>query len=177
MNVTVFCSANDVGEEYTKAARELATAIAKSGHTLVWGGSDRGTMKVIADSAQAAGGKIVGISVEMLKTAARPNADEMLITKDWPERRAMLLERGDVIVVLPGGTGTLDEVTDVLEQKKHGLHEKSVIFLNTGGFYGGLKTQLERMDKEGFLNRPLSEFAAFAETPQEVMRYIESHVG
>jgi uncharacterized protein (TIGR00730 family) len=175
MNITIFCSAADVGETYTTSARELATVIAKKGHTLVWGGSNKGTMKVIADAAQAAGGKIVGISVELLKANARPNADEMVVTKDWPARRAMLLERGDVVVVLPGGLGTLDEVTEVLEQKKHKLHDKPIVFLNTDGFYDGFKMQMERMDKEGFLPRALSEFLSFADTPEEAMRYIESN--
>ena len=173
MNVTVFCSAANVGETYTNSARELATMIARDGHTLVWGGSDKGTMKVIADAAQHAGGKIVGISVELLKANARPNADEMIITKDWSERRALLSERGDVIVVLPGGFGTLDEVTEVLEFKKQKLHDKRIIFLNTDGFYEGFRTQLERMDREGFLPRKLSEFADFVDTPQEAMRLIE----
>src|SRR5512140_1823626 len=112
MNITIFCSANDVGEPYTSAARELATLLAKGGHTLVWGGSNKGTMKEIADAAQAADGRIVGISVESLRAAARPNADEMIVTGSWPERRAMLLARGDAVVVLPGGIGTLDEATE-----------------------------------------------------------------
>jgi predicted Rossmann-fold nucleotide-binding protein len=75
-------------------------------------------MRVVADAAQAAGGKIVGISVEPIKARARPNADEMIIARDWPERRATLLARGDVIAVLPGGLGTLDEITEVLEYKE-----------------------------------------------------------
>ena len=173
MNITIFCSAADVAPVYQNAARELATLIGERGHTLVWGGSDVGTMKVIADAAQAAGGKIVGISVERLKGSARANADEMIITKDWPERRGTLLSRGDAIVVLPGGLGTLDEVTDVLEQKKQDLHQKPVVFLNTDGFYEGLKQQLERMDREGFLPHALTEFLSFVATPEAVIAAIE----
>jgi len=175
MNITVYCSASDVGESYTKAAREFATLIAKGGHALIWGGSNKGTMKVIADAAQAAGGKIIGISVEPLKAAARPEADEMFIAKDWPERKAELLGRGDVIVVLPGGLGTLDEVTDVLEQKKHKMHDKPIVFLNTDGFYDGMKVQLQRMDAEGFLPRKLEELLYFADTPEDAMAHISKY--
>ena len=175
MNICIFCSANDVAEDYTAAAKELATLIAEGGHALVWGGSNKGTMKVIADAAQDAGGKIVGVSVEMLKGAARPDADEMIITANLGERKAMLLERSDALVVLPGGIGTLDEVTEILELKKHHMHEKPVVFLSTDGFYAGLKTQLERMEAENFLTRPLSELAFFADTPEEVMRYIATY--
>ena len=166
---------HDVGERYTNAAREFATMIGHRGHRLVWGGSNYGTMKVIADAAQAAGGSIVGISVEPIKAKVRPNADEMVIAKDWPERRAMLLSRGDAIVALPGGIGTLDEITEVLEYKKQELHNKPVVFMNTDGFYDGFKMQLERMNKEGFLPRKLAEFMYFADTPEDAMRYIEAH--
>ena len=175
MNIGVFCSASDVGERYTSDAKEFATLIAQRGHTLVWGGSDTGTMKVIADAAQEAHGRIIGISVELIKDQARPNADEMFIAKDWPERKAKLLERSDVIVVLPGGLGTLDEVADILEKKKHNLHDKAIVFLNTDGFYDGMKMQLERMDAEGFLPRALAELLYFASTPEDTMRYIESN--
>src|SRR3989344_1732095 len=156
MNICVFCSASDVDAKYTAAAMDLATGIASGGHTLVWGGSDKGTMKV-------------------LKAAARANADEMLIMPTLGERKAKLLERSDAIVVLPGGLGTLDEITEVLELKKHSLHDKPVVFLNTADFYAGFKVQLERMDAEGFLPRALSHLLFFADTPEDAMRYIETH--
>src|SRR4051794_1668442 len=108
MNILVFCSAQDVPEKYTKAATELATLIAEGGHTLIWGGSDSGTMKVIADAAQAAGGKTHGVSMELMKELARKNADIMEVAKDLAERKAFMLERSDAVVALPGGIGTLD---------------------------------------------------------------------
>ena len=103
MNICVFCSANELPDGYTKPAAELATMIAQAGHTMIWGGSNYGLMKVIADSAQAAGGKIVGISLEFFKNYARPNADEMIIAKTLAERKALFLERSDALVVLVGG--------------------------------------------------------------------------
>ncbi|HJU15448.1 MAG TPA: TIGR00730 family Rossman fold protein [Stellaceae bacterium] len=176
MNITVFCSVQDVAERYTAAAREFATLVAHGGHTLVWGGSNYGTMRTIADAAQRAGGKIVGVSVEPIRSRARPNADEMIIAKDWPERRATLLARADAVAVLPGGLGTLDEITEVLEYKKQNIHNKPVVFLNADGFYDGLSMQFERMDDEGFFPRALSEYLFFATTPEEAMAYIEKMV-
>ncbi len=175
MNITIFCSMHDVGEPYTSAAREFAKTIGEKGHVLVWGGTDKGTMKVIADAAQSAGGRIVGITVEPIKQNARKEADEMVVAKTWPERRAALLERGDAVVVLPGGIGTLDEATEVLEYKKQDMHAKPIVFLNIGGFYDGFKLQMERMDKEGFLTKALADFLYFADTPKEAMQYIEAH--
>lgn len=178
MNILIFCSAQDVPEKYTKAAAEFATLLARKGHTLVWGGSDRGTMKVIADSAQKAGGKIVGISMEFFRHKARKNADEMIITKDLGERKRLMLQRSDAIVALAGGIGTLDETTEILALKRHGDHNKPIVFLDTEDFYQGMKMQLEKMEKDGFLRNMDNDVTAgllayFASTPEDAMRYIE----
>ena len=176
MNVCVFCSASDLADKYVAPARQLATLIAEHGHNLVWGGSDSGVMKVMADGVRAGGGKIYGISVEILKERARPDADEMEIARDLGERKARMLARSDVIVVLPGGLGTLDELSEILELRKHGAHEKLVIVLNTEDFYDGLRTQLDRMSAEGFIERPLAEFIAYADSPEEAIALVEAGV-
>jgi uncharacterized protein (TIGR00730 family) len=176
MNITVFCSMEDVAESYTASAREFAVMVAGAGHTLVWGGSNYGTMKVIADAAQEAGGRIVGVSVEPIAFRARPNADEMIIARDWPERRATLLARADAIAVPPGGLGTLDEITEVLEYKKQNTHNKPIVFINMDSFYDGLKTQFERMDREGFFPHALAEYLFFSSSPRGAMEHIEQAV-
>lgn len=175
MNICVFLSAADLDECYTVPAREFAALIGSGGHTLVWGGSESGLMKVVADGVQEAGGRLVGVSVEFLHTKARKNADEMVITADLAERKAQLLLRSDAIVIMVGGTGTLDEATEILELKKHGLHTKPVVLLNAAGFYDGLKLQLQRMDAEGFLPLPLSDLVFFAEDGAAAMAYLEEN--
>ena len=181
MNICVFCSASEVAEEYKAEAQKFAKLLGENGHTLIWGGSDRGIMKVMASGVREAGGRIVGVSVELLRDHARKDADEMIFAKDLDQRQAIMLARADAVVALTGGIGVLDELTDVLEQKKHRLHEKPVIVLNTNGFFDGLKMQLQRMDSEGFLKSakrilPLNEMIYFADTPEEAMHYIEAHV-
>ena len=173
MNVCVFCSANDLADKYMAPARRLATLLADHGHDLVWGGSDTGVMKVMADGVQAGGGRIYGISVELLKEFVRRDADEMVIAKDLGERKAKLLSRSDVIVVLPGGLGTLDELTEILELRKHGAHKKPVIVMNTDGFYDGLITQLERMSNEGFIRDAVTDYVAYAETPEAAIALVD----
>ncbi|WP_329311948.1 TIGR00730 family Rossman fold protein [Streptomyces sp. NBC_01262] len=173
MNICVFLSAADLDARYTEPAREFAELIGKGGHTLVWGGSDVGLMKVMADGVQDNGGRLVGISVEFLAAKARKNADEMVIAADLAERKAQLLARSDAIVVMVGGTGTLDEATEILELKKHGMHAKPVVLLNTAGFYDGLKQQFARMEAEGFLPLPLADLVLFAEDGASALAYIE----
>jgi len=176
MNICVFLSAADLDERYTEPARAFAELLGKGGHTLVWGGSDKGLMKVVADEVQASGGRLVGISVEFLRQQARAGTDEMVITADLSERKAVLLERSDALMVMPGGLGTLDEATEILELRKHRRHDKPVVLLNTAGFYDGLVIQLRRMEQDGFLPVPLDELVFVAEEPDAAMEYLERAV-
>ena len=173
MNICVFLSAADLDERYTRPAREFAELIGKGGHTLVWGGSDSGLMKVVADGVRETGGRLVGISVVFLRDWARNDADEMVLAKDLAERKALLLARSDAVVVMAGGLGTLDEATEILELKKHGLHDKPVVLLNTAGFYDGLALQLRRMGEEGFLPVPLAELVYFADEGADALAHLE----
>ncbi|MHC5904617.1 LOG family protein [Streptomyces sp. S6] len=172
MRICVFLSAADLDDRYTTPARVFATLLGKGGHTLVWGGSDVGLMKVVADGVEAAGGRLCGVSVDFLAAKVRPGVEEMVVAKDLAERKKLLLEKADAVVIMVGGTGTLDEATEILELKKHGHTEKPVVLLNTEGFYDGLKQQFERMEAEGFLPRPLSELMFFTDEPSGALAYL-----
>ena len=177
MRICVFLSAADLDDRYTRPAREFAKLLGKGGHTLVWGGSDVGLMKVVANGVREAGGRLVGISVEFLAHKSREDADEMVVARDLAERKKLLLENADAVVIMVGGTGTLDEATEILELKKHGHTDKPVVLLNTAGFYDGLKEQFRRMEDEGFLPRPLTDLVFFAEEPVGALAYLEESRG
>ncbi|MFJ2516476.1 TIGR00730 family Rossman fold protein [Streptomyces griseoviridis] len=177
MRICVFLSAADLDDRYTRPAAEFGKLLGEGGHTLVWGGSDTGLMKVVADGAQEAGGRLVGVSVGFLAAKARAGADEMVIATDLAERKRLLLEKADAVVVMVGGTGTLDEATEILELKKHRHTDKPVVVLNTDGFYDGLKQQFQRMEDEGFLTRPLTELVLFAEEPVGALAFLEESQG
>jgi uncharacterized protein (TIGR00730 family) len=176
MKICVFLSAADLDEHYTEPAREFAELIGKGGHTLVWGGSNAGLMKVVADGVRATGGQLVGVSVEFLRGWARADADAMVIAKDLAERKALLLAGSDAVVVMAGGLGTLDEATEILELKKHNVHAKPVVLLNTAGFYDGLIHQLRRMEQDGFLPVPLGDLVYFADEGADALAYLERSV-
>jgi uncharacterized protein (TIGR00730 family) len=176
-NVCVFLSASDVDEKYIDATKELGKLLAQKRYGLVYGGSDKGLMKIMSSAVQKAGGTVIGITMEMLKESRKLDANEMIIAKDLPERKRILNERSDAIVVLVGGIGTLDEVTELLELKKHGVHTKPIIFLNTDNFYDGLMAQLMKMDSEGFLPKKLEEMVIFAEKPSQVIEVLEKTIG
>ncbi|MEU9437797.1 TIGR00730 family Rossman fold protein [Streptomyces sp. NPDC048252] len=177
MRICVFLSAADLDDRYTRPAREFAELLGKGGHTLVWGGSDTGLMKVVADGVQEAGGRLCGVSVDFLAAKARAGADEMVVARDLAERKRLLLQKSDAVVIMVGGTGTLDEATEILELKKHGHTDKPVVLLNTAGFYDGLKEQFRRMEDEGFLPRPLTDLVFFAEESVGALAYLEESQG
>jgi uncharacterized protein (TIGR00730 family) len=174
--ITVFCSASELEEKYVKPGKEFGRLLAEHGYTLVWGGSDRGLMKVVASSAQDAGGDVVGISVEHFKQFARKNATEMVVTKDNSERKRVMIERSDAIAILIGGVGTLDEATDIIALKKIDLYTKPVVIINTNNFYEGLKVQLQKMRDDGFISKPLDEILYFADTPEEAIIYLDTQL-
>ncbi|WP_097922396.1 MULTISPECIES: TIGR00730 family Rossman fold protein [Streptomyces] len=171
MRITVFLSSNSVPEHYQRAAEHLGRLFGESGHTVVWGGTDLGLMKVLIDAAEEAGGKSEGVSVGFLERYIRPGSS-MVIAQSLADRKEQLLANTDAVVVVAGGTGTLDEATDAIELRRHGMTSAPLIFLNTDGFYSPLQELLSRMEEEDFLNVPLADVATFVETPEEVIEAI-----
>lgn len=174
--ICVFCSANDVSEKYVNDAKVFSELIVEHGYGLVYGASDVGMMKVVASTVQKLGGRTIGITMEILKDTARTNLDELYIMPTLGERKAKMAEKSDVIVLLVGGIGSLDEVTELLELKKHKVHQKPIVVINSAGFYNGLKEQLLKMKQEGFINQDLEELVYFAETPYKAMEYIDKNI-
>lgn len=171
-NIAVFCSASNVDTQYQNAASELATLLGKNHYNLVWGASEKGLMKIVADNAQQTGAKLIGITIIHLKEVARKNIDELIIAETLYERKAKFLEKADAFVTLIGGIGTLDEIMEIAELKKHHIHEKPLIILNTNHFYDAIISQLTLMEKEHFFPRPLQEIFFFANQPQEAIDYL-----
>ena len=174
MNITVFCSAFAVAGPYEEAAISLGQLIAERGHELVWGGSNVGLMKSLADSCKQYGGKVHGVSVEKLKHLVHPECDSLSIAKDLYERKRLLLDKADGVVLLPGGLGSIDEFFDALELKKHGSHNKPLVVINANGYYEHLKLLLQHMFEEGFLPDRHETFLEFVKSPREALENLES---
>lgn len=168
--ITVFCSTKEVDEVYIQVARELGKLIGDKGWMLVWGGQDTGLMKVISDSVRDSGGKLVSIvrPVEFRSGPVKLDVDEEVVVNSVSEHKQRLRDDTDAIVVLAGGIGTIDEVTEILELKKHKQYDKPIVIINTNGFYDGLKMQLERMKEEGFMSVDLDELVVFVDRVKEI---------
>ncbi len=177
--VTVYCSSSKrVGREYCEAAREMGEEIARAGWRLVYGGNNVGCMGILADAARAAGGKVTGITPQLLmdKGIGDEKCDELVVTAGMRERKALLEQRGDAFVALPGGIGTMEEVFEVLVGKSLGYHRKPIVLVNVRGYWGKLMEMLEKGVVEGFIRDGaggLGEKIFVASDVREAVEYLK----
>lgn len=125
---------------FKDAAKRLGELIGGGGRTLVYGGMDSGLMGIVANASLASGGKVTGIIPKNLKDSERihPNLNETILVPDLWERKLKMFKRADAVIVLPGGFGTLDELTEVLHWAALGLHRKPVVIVNMENYWDRL---------------------------------------
>ena len=152
MNVTVYLGANEGNDPALAAAvRELGTWIGTSDNNLVYGGSKSGLMGKLADAVLAAGGEVTGVEPQMFmdREFQHEGITRLIVTPDIPERRAKMIELGDAFVAFPGGTGTLEEIAEVMSMSCLGRLDAPCVLLNLSGYYDGLKALLGTMVEKG----------------------------
>lgn len=158
MNIVVFCgSCMGRGPAFAREARRLGAWIAGQGHALVYGGSSTGLMGEVASAVLEAGGRVVGVEASVFVNRGVANRDvtEMVVVGTLAERKREMMRRGDAFVALPGGVGTLDEVTEVACGKRVGDPDcvgKPCVMLSVDGFWDGLRLQMRRVAQDGFLS-------------------------
>ncbi len=176
--ICVFCSSSDaVASEYKDLARELGAAIGQRGDTLVYGGCNIGLMGLLARSVHEHGGRVVGIIPRKLEEIglAYEKADEKILTNDLRDRKALMDERSDAFVVMPGGLGTLEEAIEVLNLKQLCYHRRPVVFLNSGGFYDRLFHFFEQTFDENFVKPEVRRLYHTVGGVEELLKYIDGY--
>jgi uncharacterized protein (TIGR00730 family) len=152
-SVTVFCSSSDrIDPVYLETAAQLGAAIAREGWQLVYGGNNLGAMAAVADGCRSAGGRVVGITPQLFvdKGYVDRQCHELIVTPDMRTRKALMEERADAFITLPGGFGTLEEFSEMLVGRLLKYHAKPVVLLNVAGFYTPLLELFDKMVNEGF---------------------------
>lgn len=178
MRVCVYCSSSTaVAPVYSDAAAELGRLLGEHGHSLVFGGSKTGLMGVLAQAAQAAGAPVHGIIPRLLVTygVAYEQADELTITETMAERKEIMEREAEAFVALPGGFGTLEEITQAITQKQLRYLSAPVALVNICGFYDGLVAFFEQLYREHFAHEVYRETYYLGETPAAVLEYIEHY--
>lgn len=175
MNITVYLGAlkgND--ENLEKAVRELGTFIGKSGNTLIYGGSKSGLMGLIAESTLSSGGKAIGVEPQFFidKELQYDGLTQLIITDDMSERKAKMIELGDAFIAFPGGTGTLEEISEVMSKVSLKQLNAPCILYNLNGYYDSLKNLLNNMIKMGLSTKERQEGIYFANNLGEIQKVL-----
>jgi uncharacterized protein (TIGR00730 family) len=153
-SLCVFCgSSAGTRPAYANAAGRFGTLLAERNLTLVYGGAARGLMRVLADTALAAGGTVIGVIPRGLvdRELAHPGLSELHVVGSMHERKQKMADLSDGFVALPGGFGTLDETAEVLTWRQLGLHGKPCGLLDVAGFFAPLLRFFDHAVDEGFV--------------------------
>jgi uncharacterized protein (TIGR00730 family) len=179
-NIAVFCASADGSRGiYREAAKELGHALAAHNIGLVYGGSNVGLMKAVADATLNAGGKVIGVIPEVLVDleVAHHGISELHVTSTMHTRKALMSEKADAFFALPGGFGTFEELFEVLAWHTLKLHAKPILLLNTNGFYDTLLSFLDHCVSEGMLKQKNRELLLVADTVDDAFARLQLYPG
>lgn len=175
-SVAVFCAASEtIDPVYSAAATEVGNMLGRTGAMLVYGGARFGLMEATAKAAKASGATVVGVVPQILEERDRVSTliDEKINCRNLSDRKDIMLERSDILVALPGGVGTLDEIFHVLAAAMIGYHSKRVVLYNVNGFWDYLMELLGSSKEKGFVRCDLERHLVVADSIDELEKYIQ----
>ena len=176
MNITVYLGALEGNDPMlAEAVRELGMWIGNSGNTLVYGGSKTGLMGMLAESTLSSGGNVIGVEPQFFidKGFEYGGLTRLIVTKDMSERKAKMIELGDAFIAFPGGTGTLEEIAEVMSKVSLKWLSAPCILYNLNGYYDSLKQLLEHMIEMDLSSEEKQEGIYFAENLEEIQRILD----
>ena len=176
MNITVYLGANEGNDPSLRTAVcELGEWIGANGHTLVYGGSESGLMGEIAKAVLRKGGKVLGVEPQFFIDAGYQfdGVTKLYVTKDMAERKAKMIELGEAFIAFPGGTGTLEEISEIMSKVSLKHLNAPCILYNLNGYYDSLKALLRHMIEKGLSSPERQKGIAFAENLDEIRQILE----
>jgi uncharacterized protein (TIGR00730 family) len=179
-SVSVFCGSSEfVSQDYKDAAHKLGKILVQEGMRLVYGGSRMGLMGVVADSVMSEGGQAIGFITQTLHDfeIGHDGLTELHIVDSMHERKRLMFEHSDAIIVLPGGFGTLDEVIEVITWRQIRLHTKPIVILNINEYWTNLfDTFVSHMIQNGFVQPAHRDIYYLAPSIEDIMPYLKTYV-
>jgi uncharacterized protein (TIGR00730 family) len=175
MNVCVFCgSSKGTNPLYAQSAQELGSLLPKYNMNLVYGGGNIGLMGIVADAAMQAGGKVVGVIPDFLlkREVGHRGISELIVVESMHERKKKMADLADAFIALPGGWGTLEELSEILTWRQLGLIPSSIAVLNINNFFGALLSQLDLMIAEGFVKPEYRSYLRIETSPEKLLQSI-----
>lgn len=177
MNITVYCGSNfGDNSHFEEAAHDLGAWIARAGHTLVYGGSSVGLMGAVSRAAVEGGAPVIGVEPEFFIEAgvAQHDLTELIVVETMGERKSKMIELGDAFVAFPGGTGTLEEIAEVMSMVSLRQLDAPCILYNLNGYYDSLKALLNEMLCKGLSSAQRQAGIHFAADLAQIRALLES---
>ena len=171
MNITVYLGANSGNDPTLETSvRALGRLIGKSGNALVYGGSKNGLMGALAESVLRAGGEVTGVEPQFFidKGYEYDEITTLIVTRDMTERKTKMIELGDAFIAFPGGTGTLEEIAEVMSKVSLGQLDAPCILYDLNGYYDSLKALLAKMIEKGLSTPQRQQGIRFAANLEEI---------
>jgi uncharacterized protein (TIGR00730 family) len=175
--ICVFCSSSTlIDPSYVALAAQVGTELARRGHSLVSGGGALSCMGAVARAARAGGAHTTGVIPAALLEleVGDQDADDLLVVDDMRTRKGLMDDRSDAFLALPGGLGTLEELTEVWTARTLGLHSKPVVALDADGLYQPMRDQVALMVERGFVRPEASAALQWASTVAEALDLVEA---
>jgi uncharacterized protein (TIGR00730 family) len=170
--IGIFCGSS-AGENpiYLASAKQVGKALAQAGLDLVYGGGKVGLMGAVADAALEHGGRVIGVMPRGLveREISHTGLSELHVVDDMHERKSKMSMLADGFIAMPGGAGTLEEISEQWTWAQLGIHEKPCAFLNVNGYYNPLQAMAEKMAAEGFMHRRYAEMLTFSDDVQDIL--------
>ena len=174
--ICVYCSSSTrIDPSYVELAARVGHELARRGHSLVSGGGDISCMGAVARAAREGGAHTLGVIPEALLQweVGDRDADELLVVADMRTRKGLMDSRSDAFLTLPGGLGTLEELTEVWVAHSLGMHTKPVVGLDVDGLYAPLRAQVELMVERGFVRQEAAAALVWVSTVEEAFDVLE----
>ncbi|MBQ6085948.1 MAG: TIGR00730 family Rossman fold protein [Bacteroidaceae bacterium] len=175
MKIGVFCSANsNIDTDFFSLTRELGTWIGQNGHTLVFGGCNMGLMECIAQSVHEAGGSTIGVVPQVIEKGGKVSdfVDVNIACDNLSDRKDLMLLQSDILIALPGGIGTLDEIFSVAAAHTIGYHNKRVIIYNMKGFWDSTIRMLDELQSQGLIRGSWRNYIQIANSMEQIQLLI-----
>src|SRR6478672_10885881 len=177
--VCVYCSSSrTIDQHYVDLAAEVGTELARRGHSLVSGGGDLSCMGAVARAARAGGAHTTGVIPAALLDleVGDQDADELLVVDDMRTRKGLMDARSDAFLTLPGGLGTLEELTEVWTARLLGMHTKPVVALDLDGLWAPLREQVDVLVQKGFVRRESAAALIWTESVADALDAVEAEL-
>lgn len=176
MKIAVYCgSVSGTEPEYMAVARKLGDWIGRNGHELVYGGSKTGLMGEVADAVLKHGGRVIGVlpDVPLIHERRHPGLSECHLTGTMSARKDKMIALSDAYIALPGGFGTLDEISDVLCLNRLQLIRKPCVLVNTRSFYEPVRNLILNMIDSGFVGGEEMDMLRITDDVEEIAEFVE----